>query len=73
MNRELALTQLEEIAAWFERNEPQSILPSEIRKVVRRGRMTPEQLYKDLIDDESVRRQLFRDVGIVPQDSDSSY
>lgn len=73
MNRELALTQLEEIADWFERNEPQSILPSEIRKVVRRGRMTPEQLYKDLIDDEAVRRQLFRDVGIVPQDSDSSY
>lgn len=73
MTRERALSQLEEIAAWFEKHEPQSILPSEIRKVVRRGRMTPEQLYRDLIDDDSVRRQLFRDVGIVPEDSGNSY
>lgn len=71
MTRESALAQLEDVARWFETHEPQSILPHEIRKVVRRGRMTPLELYRDLIDDENVRRQLFRDVGIVNPDSDS--
>ncbi|MCA9063714.1 MAG: type VI secretion system protein TssA [Planctomycetaceae bacterium] len=68
--REDALKLLEKVAAWFARCEPQSILPHEIRKVIRRGRMSPEELYRDLIDDDSVRRQLFRDVGIVVQDDD---
>ncbi|MEQ9412070.1 MAG: type VI secretion system protein TssA [Fuerstiella sp.] len=63
-NRTEALEVLEKVAQWFERHEPQSILPSEIRKAKRRGVMTPEQLYKDLISDEDVRERLFRDVGI---------
>ena len=68
--QEEALDVLEKVAAWFERNEPQSILISEIRKVKRRALMTPEQLYKDLIEDSTVREQLFRDVGIEPSSSD---
>ena len=62
--REEALNLLETVAKWFERHEPQSILPSEIRKAIRRGRMSPQELYQDLIFDSEVRRQLFRDVGI---------
>lgn len=71
MTRESALSQLEEVARWFEKHEPQSILPHEIRKAIRRGRMTPLELYRDLIDDENVRRQLYRDVGIENPDSAS--
>lgn len=63
-NRNDAIEMLEKIAIWFEKHEPQSILPSEIRKAKRRARMTPEQLYMDLISDEDVRRGLFKDVGI---------
>ena len=70
--REDAFRELEKIAVWFETTEPQSILPAEIRKAVRRGRMTPAELYADLISDEHVRDQLYRDVGISTSDSDSS-
>lgn len=72
-SRQEALDVLEKVAAWFERHEPQSILISEIRKVKRRALMTPEQLYKDLISDSSVREQLFRDVGIDPTSEDDGY
>lgn len=70
-NRDDAFRELEKIALWFEKTEPQSILPAEIRKAVRRGRMSPEELYADLIDDETVRDQLYRDVGIKNRSSDS--
>lgn len=72
-NRQEALDVLEKVAAWFEKHEPQSILISEIRKVNRRALMTPEELYKDLISDSSVREQLFRDVGIEPSSEDENY
>ncbi len=71
-SRQEALDVLEKVAAWFEKHEPQSILISEIRKVKRRALMTPEQLYKDLISDSSVREQLFRDVGIEASSEDES-
>ncbi len=63
-SRNDAFNVLETVAVWFETHEPQSILPSEIRKAIRRGKMTPQELYLDLISDSEVRRQLFRDVGI---------
>lgn len=72
-SRQEALDLLEKVAVWFEKHEPQSILISEIRKVKRRALMTPEELYKDLISDASVREQLFRDVGIQPSSEDESY
>lgn len=72
-NRQEALDVLEKVAVWFEQHEPQSILISEIRKVKRRALMNPEELYKDLISDSSVREQLFRDVGIEPTSEDESY
>ncbi len=64
-SRSDALDLLETVACWFEKHEPQSILPSEIRKAIRRGRMSPQELYADLIVDSDVRRQLYKDVGIV--------
>lgn len=71
--REDAFKELEKIALWFERTEPQSILPAEIRKAIRRGRMSPAELYADLIDDESVRDRLYRDVGIESQYNNDDY
>ncbi len=55
---------LETVAKWFETHEPQSILPSEIRKAIRRGKMSPQELYMDLITDSEVRRQLYKDIGM---------
>jgi type VI secretion system protein ImpA len=69
-SREDALATLERVAQWFQTHEPQSLLPSQIRKAVRRGRMTPEQLCLDLIEDESVLKLLFKDVGIIPAKQD---
>lgn len=63
-SRAEAFEQLEKIAKWIETHEPQSLLPSEIRKVIRRGKMTPQELYEDLITDSTARNELYRDVGI---------
>jgi type VI secretion system protein ImpA len=65
-----ALELLETVARWFETHEPQSLLPSEIRKAIRRGRMTPEELYVDLIADSDARRQLYKDVGMKMPEND---
>ena len=69
-SRSNALDLLETVAQWFEKHEPQSILPSEIRKAIRRGKMSPQELYADLIVDSDVRRQLYKDVGIVVPEND---
>ena len=70
-NRNDAIELLEKVAVWFEQHEPQSILPAEIRKAKRRARMTPEELYIDLISDTEVRQRLFKDVGIEQSSGDS--
>ena len=72
-NRNEAIDALEKVAVWFERHEPQSILPAEIRKAKRRARMTPQELYMDLIADETVRGELFKDVGIEQPVQEESY
>jgi type VI secretion system protein ImpA len=68
-NRDAAFSLLLKVAEFFERAEPQSIIPAEIRKTVRRGRMSPEELYRDLISDNAVLEQMFRDVGIQTRDA----
>lgn len=68
-SRDDALKMLEKVAVWFEKHEPQSILPAEIRKAIRRGKMTPTELYADLISDDSVLKNLYRDVGFATEES----
>jgi len=68
-SRNQALETLERVAKWFELHEPQSILPLEIRKAIRRAKMSPQELYAELIDNEDVRRGLYKDVGIIVSDS----
>jgi len=47
------------------------LIPFEVRKVLRRGRMKPEQLYMELISDENTRQFFYRDLGMVlPEQSD---
>lgn len=67
--REDALSWLEQAAAWFEQHEPQSFMPFEIRKAARRARMSPEELYKDLITDDAARTVMFKDIGLLGRDS----
>lgn len=68
-SRDDALALLEKVAQWIESHEPQSLLPWEIRKVIKRGKMSPQELYQDLIPDSDARRVLYRDVGIdVPEE-----
>lgn len=70
-NREDAFRVLGDVASFFEKTEPQSLLPSQIRRVVDWGRMPPSELYAQLIDDHSVLRDLSRLTGMeLKQDDD---
>ncbi|MEX2138941.1 MAG: type VI secretion system protein TssA [Pirellulales bacterium] len=52
------------VADFFERSEPQSLLPAQIRRVVRWGRLTPQELFAELLDDGGALEQMFKLVGI---------
>jgi type VI secretion system protein ImpA len=69
--REDAFRTLESIALFFERTEPQSLVPAQLRKAIRWGRMSPAQLYSELIEDSSVREQIFKVVGISDKSEES--
>ena len=70
-NRDEAFRQLSQIADFFARTEPLSLLAEQIRLVVSRGRSTPEKYFKELIDDESSLRLFFKTVGIKPSEEES--
>ncbi len=69
--REDAFQQLSQIADFFARTEPLSLLAEQIRQVVKRGRSSPEKYYAELIDNEESLRQFFRLVGIKPIQEES--
>ncbi len=71
-NRDQAFRELSRIADFFARTEPLSLLAEQIRQVVRRGRLSPDKYYKDLIDDENSLRQFFRLAGVMPPEEESS-
>lgn len=68
--RESAFEELEKIAAFFALNEPQSLIPAQLRKVIRWGKLSPEEFYKELIEDSDIRSKIFKLVGIVPKEDD---
>jgi type VI secretion system protein ImpA len=72
INREQAFRELSKIADFFARTEPLSLLAEQIRLIVHRGQLSPENYYKDLIDSNETRRQFFRLVGIKPSENDDS-
>ena len=68
-NRDEAFRQLSQIADFFSRTEPLSLLAEQIRLVVKRGRSSPEKYFAELIDDESSLRHFFKTVGIKPSEN----
>ena len=52
------------VADFFERSEPQSLLPAQIRRVVRWGRMSPQELFAEVVEDSSALEHMFKLVGI---------
>ena len=62
--RDEAFRQLETIAVFFERHDPHSLLATQIRNVVRLGRLPLADYYKELISDGAALQTLFKFVGI---------
>ncbi|NDC53833.1 MAG: type VI secretion system protein TssA [Planctomycetia bacterium] len=69
-NREAAFRQLEQIAGFFERNDPHSLLAAQLRNIVRLGRLPPAEYYRELIADGSAADALFKFVGLHPPRAD---
>lgn len=66
-NREDAFKILVEVADFFARTEPQSLLPSLLKRTVELGRMPPEEYFKSIIASKDSLKDVFRLHGIKPQ------
>jgi predicted component of type VI protein secretion system len=66
MNRERALATLLEVAAFFDRNEPQSIIGDSLRHVVRRANLSAVELLAELLPDGEQRALFLLRAGIGP-------
>jgi type VI secretion system protein ImpA len=62
--RDDAFRQLLQVAAYFQRTEPHSIVPYALEQVVRWGRASLRDLLTELIPDDGPRQVLFKQVGI---------
>src|SRR5262249_45368202 len=62
--RDDAFRHLLKIAAFFQRTEPQSIVPHALEQVVRWGRTPLPELLVELIGNEASRKEFFKQVGI---------
>ena len=52
------------VADFFERTEPQSLLPAQLRRVVEWGKLSPQELFARVIEDTSALDQMYKLVGI---------
>ncbi len=68
--RDDALNALLQLSDYFRRTEPHSMVPFALDQAVRWARMSLPALMTELIDDDSARRALFKQVGI-PQPAES--
>ena len=66
MSRETALQDLERVAEFFRRTEPQSPLAYTLDEAVRRGRMTLAELLEEVLPNADVRRDVLQRLGIKP-------
>ena len=62
--RDDALNAILQLSDYFRRLEPHSMVPYALEQAVRWARMPLPELMMELIDDESARRALFKQVGI---------
>lgn len=70
MNREIAFTQLKQLADFFRRTEPHSPISYAIEQTVRWGKMSLPDLLTELITNADSRRNLFERTGL-PASTDS--
>jgi type VI secretion system protein ImpA len=70
MGREDAFKTLMKVAEFFRRTEPHSPVSYALEQAVRWGRMPLPDLIKDLVSDDTVRREFFRRTGIKPDSND---
>jgi len=71
--RSEAFEQLEKIASFFETHDPHSLIAAHLRNVVRLGRLSREDYYRQLLKDESALSILFNAVGIEPSSEGGDY
>jgi len=64
LDREEALNQLLNIADYFRRTEPQSLVPYLLERTVKWGRLPLHELMAELVSDSSARNKLFEMTGI---------
>jgi type VI secretion system protein ImpA len=69
--RDDAFRILMSVADFFERTEPQSLLPAQLRRVVEWGKLSPQELFARVIEDESALQQMYKLVGIPRPDQES--
>jgi len=65
-SREDALGRILDVAEYFRRTEPQSIMPYALEQVVHWGKLSLPELLSELIADEAPRKNVFKQVGIKP-------
>jgi type VI secretion system protein ImpA len=69
--REEAFRTLESVAEYFRQTEPHSPIADKLEQTVRWGRMPWKELMTELISDDTLRREIFRRVGIHGGDASS--
>jgi type VI secretion system protein ImpA len=62
--RDDAFRILMSVADFFERTEPQSLMPAQLRRVVEWGKLSPQELFARVIEDDSALQQMYKLVGI---------
>lgn len=67
-SREEAFQVLQKVAEFFRRTEPHSPIADKLEQTIRWGRMPWRQLMTELVRDDSVRQEMFRQVGIRPDE-----
>jgi type VI secretion system protein ImpA len=65
-SRDDMLKELERIAAYFRRTEPQSPLSYTLEEAVRRGRMSWPDLIAEIVTDAATRDNILMQLGIRP-------
>jgi type VI secretion system protein ImpA len=66
MDRQSALATLLDIAGYFDRTEPQSLVGNGLRDLVRRANLSMDDLMAELLPDGDQRAMFFLRAGIAP-------
>jgi type VI secretion system protein ImpA len=71
-NREDAFRLLMQVADYFRKTEPHNPVSYSLQQVVRWGRMPLPELLKELVSDDSMRMNMFKQIGIQAGDDSGS-